>query len=132
MKSRNPVTRANRRYRLSMLIAMVAYMGTLFGSITWLQHGLTGPARIFVALLPAVPVVFIFRAALRLLRETDELEARTIVESFALAGAITAMAAVTYGFLEGVGFPKLSAWWTWMVLMGSWPICRFIVLRKYR
>jgi hypothetical protein len=57
---------------------------------------------------------------------------RMIVNSIALAGGATALLAVTYGLIEGEGFPFISAWWTYSVFMTSWVIAGFFVRRHYR
>jgi hypothetical protein len=36
------------------------------------------------------------------------------------AGAVTAGLTFTYGFLEGAGFPKLSMFWVWGLMGGTW------------
>jgi hypothetical protein len=88
--------------------------------------------QIVVALLPFIPVVFLFAAVVRLLRGTDELYRRIIVESLAIAGGATALLAVTYGLIESDHFPHLSAWWTYSTFMVAWLIAQFFVRRQYR
>lgn len=132
MNSSNPTTLAKRRYVLELVLCMLAYAVILILAIWMLRHiPLAGPLRYVVALAPVVPVVFLWLAILRYWGATDELERRVILESLGVAGAITALLAVTYGFLEGVGFPFLSAWWTWAVFMGAWLVGRIFVSRYY-
>jgi hypothetical protein len=42
-----------------------------------------------------------------------------LLETIGVAAAITAGFCVTYGFLEGVGYPRLSMFTVWTVLGGS-------------
>ena len=44
------------------------------------------------------------------------------LEDVAIAGAVTASFSLTYGFMEGVGFPRLSMFVIWGVFMGGWGI----------
>ena len=44
---------------------------------------------------------------------------RFLLESVALAAAITAGLTFTYGFLETAGFPRLSMFSVWCVLCGA-------------
>lgn len=133
MKSSNPTAQANRRYLVSFTIVMVAYVVLLFASITAVERfAPTGVLRYVLLLVPVVPVGFLIAAMIRYLRETDEFERRIQLESMAIAVAVTAGLSVTYGFLESAGFPRLSAWWTWGVVVGSWGIARFFVARHYR
>ncbi|MBV8153837.1 MAG: hypothetical protein JO192_09330 [Candidatus Eremiobacteraeota bacterium] len=115
-----------------MLVVTAAYVIVLFASVETLKHLSAGPLHYVVALLPLVPVALLVPIVVRYLRETDEFERRLQTESLAIAGGVTAMVAVTYGFLEVGGMPHPSAWWTWCVLTISWAIARPIVGRYYR
>ena len=48
-----------------------------------------------------------------------------------IAAAVTGLSSATYGFLELAGLPHLSAWVTWIVVMGSWAVARSVVARHY-
>jgi hypothetical protein len=133
--SENPVRRAYRRYFVELGLAMVLYVGVLFGR-NWLLYGTMANAekseQIAVAVTPLVPVIWVFFAIVRLVRNTDELQRRMYVNSLAIAGGATALLAATYGFMEGEYFPLLSAWWTYAVFMSAWLIAGFFVKRSYR
>ncbi|MHB8179165.1 MAG: hypothetical protein ACYDA5_10510 [Vulcanimicrobiaceae bacterium] len=132
MKSMNPTSQASRSYGVWVLAAMLVYFGLLFGSVVLLQRGVTGPLRILVAVVPALPIYVIFLAVVRYLARTDELQRRIQVESLALSAGVTAVLAVTYGFLENVGLPTPSAWWTWSVLGGVWLLASLGLRLRYR
>jgi hypothetical protein len=105
----------------------------LYVAVTALKRGHVGDPslRYAVALLPLIPVATLVPIFIGYYRNTDEFERRMQAESLAIAGGVTAMLSVTYGFLEMAGLPHLSAWWTWAVLMVSWAIARPIVGRFY-
>jgi hypothetical protein len=129
----NPTTTALRRYNVAFVITMAGYLALLFGGIYLVKAGYAvGPWRYLAILVPVVPVVLLFVAMLRLYGAIDELQRRITLESLAVAGGITALLAVTYGFLESAGLPHPSAWWTWCIIMFSWGIARPIVARQYR
>ena len=132
MKSTNPIHRAHRKYLITLIVAMAAYIALLFTSIALLNGGLTGSPRLLVALLPVPPIIVVFIAVLQLLQGVDEFERRILIESLALAAGITAILSVTYGFLENAGFPTLSAWWTWSTVMGTWLLSSLILRSRYR
>lgn len=133
MKPDNPTEQAKRRYLTGLTIAMVAYLVVLFGSLTVVQRfEPAGLVRWLLLLAPLVPVAFLVPLVIRFMRETDEFERRIVTESLAIAAGVTAILAVTYGFLENAGLPHLSAWWTWGVLMFSWAIARVFVARHYQ
>src|SRR2546423_296460 len=112
----NPIKRANRRYKIEFGLAISAYV-IVFSVRTWLFFGplhLAGKPwiSIAVALMPVIPIAFVGVAVLRWFRAVDELMRRILTESLAIAGAVTAFSAATYGFLENPPwFPYLSAWW---------------------
>ena len=127
----NPTTLATRRYLIEFTIAMVAYMVVLLGTRFYFRS-LTGPLETVVALLPIIPVIFVFIAALRFLMHTDEFHRRIQIESLAIAGAATALIALTYGFVEGDPLPHPSAFWTWTVFMVLWLASSFVLRLRYR
>ncbi len=130
--SLNPTTVACRRYIRQMAGMTIAYLIVLFGSVTALKHIQTGPLHYFIALLPLIPVALLIPIVIGYLRNTDEFERRMQSDSMAIAGGLTAMLSVTYGFLEVAGWPHPSAWATWTVFMVAWAIARPIVGRYYQ
>jgi hypothetical protein len=132
MKTSNPTTLATRRYLVEMALFTLAYMLVLAVSIWALERGLQGWVKTAVALAPVLPVLGIFFSVGRFLSRVDELTRRITLESLGIAGGVTALSAVTYGFLENAGLPHLTAWWTWSVFMFSWLIANVFVSRYYR
>jgi len=129
----NPTAQARRAYFWEFSISMVAYVLAIILTRDYLNtHKLDDTWRTLVAVLPIIPVIFVFIAIVRFVRATDELQRQIIVNSLALAGGATALLAVTYGLIEGEGFPFISAWWTYSVFMTSWIIAAFFVCRHYR
>jgi hypothetical protein len=131
MKATNPATQAQRRYLLEFTLAIVAYMAVLVGTRYFFRN-VIGPLETVLALLPMVPVIFVFIAVLRFLAGTDEFQRRIVVDSLAIAGGATALIALTYGFVEGDPLPRPSAFWTWTVFMVLWLISSFVLRLRYR
>jgi hypothetical protein len=128
----NPTTIANRRYALEFTLSMLAYAVVLIISIKAINHGLPPALKLLFALLPVVPVAFVFAAIVRYMGSIDELQRRIHIESLALAAGITALLAITYGFLETVGLPRLSAWYMYAAVMIAWLVAQPFVARRYR
>ncbi|WP_296678636.1 hypothetical protein [Novosphingobium sp.] len=65
---------AARRYTLRLAVLMTAYVGLLFFARTIFDHGMAhGPIAYILALLPALPIIGVFWAVMRLIvEETDE------------------------------------------------------------
>lgn len=122
------------RYRIEMLAAMVAYVLLLLGSIAVLQWGgvTSDWARAAIALTPMIPGVGICWAVVRNLRRMDELQLRINLEALAVAFAGTALLTFAYGFLERVGFPRLSLFVVWPLMAGLWIVGGLLCGRRYR
>jgi hypothetical protein len=132
----NPVKRGYRRYLFEFAVAMAVYVAAVWIR-GWLLRGpmLNSPVlwtRLTVALLPLIPVALMVIAIVRCLRSMDEMMRRIQTESLAIAGVVTALMAVTYGFLEGPQFPFLSAWWTYVAFMGTWLVTSILSCWRYR
>ena len=111
---------ANRKYRVELFSAMLAYMVMLFGSI-YLAKGMEdGLPRTLILVTPIVPLMLAIWAIARHFRRMDEFLRLRSLEGLAIAAAITAGLSLTYGFLESAGFPKLSAFWVWGVMGMAW------------
>jgi len=48
------------------------------------------------------------------------------LESIAIAFGVTAGWVVTYGFMENAGYPRLSMFTVWMVMMLAWAIIAIV------
>ena len=134
----NPSTKALHSYYWEFGLSMIAYVITIILSRSFLiagtiaHHPIANPWNIAVALLPIIPVIFVFVAVVRFVQATDELQRQIIVNSLALAGGATALLAVTYGLLEGDVLPRPSAWTTYITFMSCWIIAGLFVRRHYR
>ena len=113
---------ALKRYRLELGAAMVVYAAVLIGSIHVGRPMEPGAARTLLLMSPAIPLLFAIWAIVRQFGRMDEFVRLRSLENFAIAGAVTAGVTFTYGFLEGAGFPKLSMFWVWGLMGGSWAL----------
>ena len=132
MKTENPTSAARRRYLIEFTLSMAAYVVIVLISVRAINHGLPDPWKLVFALLPLVPVAFVFAAIVRYMSSIDELQRQINIEALALAAGITALLAITYGFLETVGLPHLSAWFTYAAVMLAWLVAQPFVARRYR
>jgi hypothetical protein len=83
-KYRSP---AIRRYTIRLAILMAAYLVTLFAAVRLLRsHMVEGPAAYALAILPALPVIGVFWAVMRLLiEEPDEYLRKLLVRQVMIA-----------------------------------------------
>lgn len=112
----------NRTYNRELFGSLFIYIIVLF-SITWYAKDMpNGPIRTMLAITPMLPALGMLWAIIRHFGRMDEYLRIWNLENVAIAGALTATFSITYGFLEGVGFPNLSMWVIWGVFMGGWGI----------
>lgn len=126
--SQNPVKVANRRWLVDALVTMVAYIVILVLSVHALKTGHFSPAiRVLIAIAPAIPVAALIVALVRFLRGIDEFQRQIHLEGFAISAGITAALGLTYGFLESVGFPRVSAFWAFVSIDVFWGLSVVVI-----
>jgi uncharacterized protein (DUF697 family) len=113
---------ANRKYRLELFAAMIAYMVVLFGSIYGAKGMEDGAARTLLLLAPMIPLMLAVWAIARHFGRMDEFMRLKSLEGLAIGAAVTAALSLSYGFLESAGFPKLSMFWVWPVMGFVWGL----------
>lgn len=122
-----------KRYTREFTLAMGLYAVTLIASLSFLNRfDLPQPTRIIVAVLPALPTVIVFLSILRALRDSDELQQRVHLHAVVFAAVLTALLTFSYGFLEGVGFPKMPTMLVLPLMFGLWGLGLAIFWRRYQ
>lgn len=111
---------ALRRYNLELGGSLALYAAVLFGSVTIAKSMEPGAGRTLLVLTPAIPIALAIWVIVRQFRRMDEFIRLRTLENIAIAAAVTAGWTLTYGFLEGVGFPKLTMFWVWPVMGAVW------------
>lgn len=89
----------SRRYLREFLPAMAAYVAVLFLSTWALRHVDATALRVLLALAPVVPMALAGRAALRFVRDSDELDRKILLEAFALAALVLTLGTFSLGLL---------------------------------
>jgi len=122
------------QYLKELGLSLLAYTGVLAGSITWLnsQQDMAAPWRAVLALSPMLPGALVVWAILRQLSRLDELQRRVQFEALAMAFAGTAFISFSYGFLEGLGYPRLSMFVIWPLMAGLWMLGLVLASRRYK
>jgi small-conductance mechanosensitive channel len=81
-----------------------------------------GIGRTLLLVSPTLSFFLIVWAVVRQFRRMDEYGRFMSLESIAMAFGITAGWVVTYGFMENAGYPRLSMFSVWMVMMSAWAV----------
>jgi hypothetical protein len=112
---------------------LLVYLGLTFLSVELLHHaGIGEPWRSMVGLVPMAGAVWCCWAVLRQLHRLDEMQLRLQLEGLAVAFAGTALLSVSYGFLESVGYPRLSMFYVWPLMAVLWQIGLLLARRRYQ
>ncbi|MBD9529863.1 hypothetical protein [Paracoccus sp. PAR01] len=117
------------------LLLFLAGLGAYGATLVVSQHLLaddtgTQLARALIALSPMLPAAFICGVVVRSIRHLDEMHRKLQFEALAMAFAGTALITFSYGFLEGVGFPKISMFSVWGLMGSLWFIG--VMIARYR
>lgn len=121
-----------KRYTFEVIALMVTYTILLFLSIWVLQKIATSPWRIPVAVLPAVPLLFVVWSAIRFIRKMDELQKTIHLEAVTFSFLVTTVVTLTYGFLENAGLPHVSVLYVPIFMCVLWGVGAGIASWKYR
>ncbi len=122
-----------KRYIIELGLALIAYAVTLVISLRMLATGVdTQATRIALSLLPMLPGLAMCAIILRHLARLDEFQRKLQLEALALAFTGTALITFSYGFLENVGFPKLSMFAVWPLMAVLWVIGTLVGRIRYR
>ena len=126
-------TPAQRRHSRRVLLAGLAYVVFLFPAVFAISRGLvTGGWRIPLALLPALPVAFMFGSYARYLsEEQDEYVRMLVVNEILVATTVSMVCAVVWGFLEDLGGgPNIPTYWVAIVWMGTQAVTAWVARRR--
>lgn len=118
--------RVGKAYMRELMGSLALYMVLLFAAIHWGRPMEEGVARTLVLLSPMIGFGLALWAIARHFGRIDEYVRMRLLETIALAAAITAGLTFSYGFLETAGYPKLSMFTVWCVLCGSVGVVQLI------
>jgi len=123
----------SRQYLKELTATLVVYGVLLVGSIELVTHvAVARPWRDVIALSPMLPAAAMAWVILRELRRMDELQRRIQLEALGFSFAGTAILTFSYGFLEGLGYPKLSMFSVWPILAVLWVVGLVLARRRYQ
>jgi hypothetical protein len=127
---------AGKRYIRAMWPILIFYSLALFGSIWVIKHGIASlPLRAVIAVLPALAIVLLMRAALRYLREIDELQRRIETEAIGAASLLVSVLYFAGGLLQKAKVIEIGSAtamiWVFPMLMLFYGIAKFVFTRRY-
>jgi hypothetical protein len=113
---------ARRKYLIELGGTMLLYFASVIVSVRIGKTMGESAARTLLLLTPVIPLALSIWAIVRQFGRMDEFVRLRTLESFAIAGAITAGLTFSYGFLESAGFPRQSMFWVWGIMGLSWGV----------
>lgn len=110
------------RYQREMLMSLALYIVLLMCSIRFGRPMPDGLLRTAVLASPMAGFLGAIWATARHVGGIDEYQRQFLLETWAIAAALTAAATFSYGFLETAGFPQISMFNVWIIMCGAWAV----------
>jgi hypothetical protein len=127
-----PAERASgQRYLVEVGAAIALLVASSFVSLHYLD-GVSGPAKVALALLPMVGILAIAVAVVRFALRADEFVRQALVVSGAIAALASAVVAMALGYLETAGMARISIAFGWPLIAATFAAVFPIVRRRYR
>ncbi len=120
------------RYLSEMIAVFFLYAAVLIISIEIANRLHNGPVQTAIVLTPMIPFFLALAAIVRHVRRLDEYVRLQMLENVVVVAGVTAGLTFTYGFLEGVGFPRLSMFTIWPVMCATFIVVGLgrLILRR--
>lgn len=127
---------AGRRYARVLWPFLIGYSLTLAASLWLLRTGIASvPLRALIAITPALPIAFMLLAALRYLREIDELQRRIETEAIGIASLLVSVVYFAGGLLDKAKVLHFDAAavmiWVFPLLMLCYGVAKYFVTKRY-
>ena len=121
-----------QRYLKEFFFAMFMYAFFLIVSVTLLKNfEFARVWQIIISITPALPIIFIMIALMRLLKDSDELQQRVNLLATTFSAMLTGLLTFSYGLLENIGFPKMPTFAVFPMLFVLWGIGLGYFTRRY-
>lgn len=120
-----------KQYIKEFSISMFLYIIAVFFSIMYLEKHSDSSVNTIAAMLPVIPAILMVIVLIRALGKMDELQLIIQMKSFAISFLIVGLATFTYGFLENLGYPKVSLIWIFPFMISTWGLTVSFVKRSY-
>lgn len=114
------------RYIAEMSAAFLSYAFVLTISLEVGPHMPKGILKTLMSVSPTLAFLLVVWAVVRQFRRMDEYGRLISLENIAMAFGVTAGWVVTYGFMENAGYPRLSMFSVWMVMMSAWAVITIV------
>lgn len=125
-----------RRYYREFTPAMLGYVAVMLVWKRLLEWVQVPALRVLVALLPALLVLWVMRAFVRFVRDSDEMQRRIELESGAVSALLVSAGFMAAGFLQSaklIDVPSSVAMlWVFPMLCLTYGISKVFIARRYQ
>ena len=111
---------------LELVLAITFYVVILIISLKALTHIENQSLKVLVSLLPVLPGILVIWVIIRQFIRFDELQRKIQLQALAISFLGTAFLTFSYGFLENIGFPKLTMFIVWPMMGTFWSMSTII------
>jgi hypothetical protein len=125
---------SKKQYESQLLWTMLLYSAFMLFAWPLLRTVDRFPLKLLLALAPMMPLAYLIVLIARRIRASDEFEQRTHLVALGVAAAVTSALGLIGGFLSIAGVVQLDGSvliWVFPVIMWSYSIARWSVLRRY-
>jgi hypothetical protein len=120
-----------KRYVREFITTMTIYTLTIIGSSLAVNRMEESLWRTLVMLIPVIPVVFLLVVFQRYLNGIDELQKQIQLYAIGFAAGATGLITFTYGFLENAGFPHISSFYVFPMMIILWGVSLSYYTKRY-
>lgn len=124
-----------RRYLREFIPPMLGYVAVMLVWKRLLDAVDATALRVLIALFPALLLVWIMRAFVRYVRDSDEMQRRIELESGAIAALILSTVYMTLGFLQTADLiqipAKVAMLWVFPTLCFCYGVAKVVIARRY-
>jgi hypothetical protein len=110
------------QYYREFMTSMLLYAVVLICALKFGPSMPDGAGKTAVMLSPMIPILLFVWAVVRHFARIDEYARLQLLQNIAIAYAVTAAVSFTYGFLENVGFPRLTMFVVWPFMCGAYGL----------
>lgn len=111
-----------RAYHRELGGAFIIYAALLVPTLRYGHLAPEGLLRTALSMSPMLGIGLIIWAVVRQLGRVDEYIRSWTLENIAIAAAITTGLSITYGFMENLGYPRLSMFAVCMMMCFGWAV----------
>lgn len=117
---------------IKIAISLFLLIVVLFGTVYFLEQGVSDPLDKILPLAPAVPAFLVILSLGQAIASLDEMQRRIQLEAIATGFGIAAVVSLTYGLFGMRGVPQPSWIFVPVLLVFSWLIGKIWIRWKYR